>query len=110
MDYAKKLGNNIRKYRKIKEISVKELAEKSNLSESTINKMENGEIKQGNIENIIKIADILEVQIDSLAYDSLIKFNKKENDLKNEIKAELDLLDDKQLSVCYEIIKILLNT
>lgn len=104
----KNLGSNVKKYREIKKMSRKELAYQMKISESNLTKIENGEIKKSNIDNIINIANVLDIKIDSLAYDVLSKYdNTIEDSLIYEIENELDKLDENQLEACFEILKIL---
>lgn len=56
-----RVGNTIKKYRKEKKMTLKELAEKVGLTEATIQKYEAGNIKRINVEMLKKISDALEI-------------------------------------------------
>lgn len=56
------IGNNIKKYRTIKELSQRELAKLTGISESSIRKYEHGERKP-KIENLIKIERALGINL-----------------------------------------------
>lgn len=56
-----KIGNNIKKYRKEKNLTLKELAEKVELTEATVQKYEAGNIKKIDIEMLKKLSDALGV-------------------------------------------------
>ncbi|MBQ8615494.1 MAG: helix-turn-helix transcriptional regulator [Clostridia bacterium] len=55
----------LKEIRNIKGISQKELGDKLGVARNTISGYENG-VAEPNIENIIKLADILEVSVDTL--------------------------------------------
>ena len=62
------IGNNIKKYRKIKGLTQIQLAEKINKSESIIRKYEANNVKP-NIEMLNKISDALNVSVSELISD-----------------------------------------
>lgn len=67
------VGNNIKKYRTIRNYSLQDLAERVGLTKKTIQRYENGEIKI-NMERLPEIATALEVGMDTLldgAYELL---------------------------------------
>lgn len=59
--FCERVGNNIKKYRKEKGITLKDLAEKIELTEATVQKYEAGNIKKIDAEMLKKIADALDV-------------------------------------------------
>lgn len=58
-DFKTKVGNNIKLYRNISGLTLKELAKKIGLSEPTMQKYEAGHISRVDVELIEKIADAL---------------------------------------------------
>lgn len=64
--FCTRVGNNIKKYRKEKDMTLKELAEKVELTEATIQKYEAGNIKKIDVEMLKKISDALEVLPENL--------------------------------------------
>lgn len=61
-----RVGNNIKKYRKEKDMTLKELAEKIDLTEATVQKYEAGNIKKIDVEMLKKISDALGVLPENL--------------------------------------------
>ncbi len=59
------LGENIRKYRKLNNMSQDELAEKLNVTRQSISLWENGQT-QPSLENIVSLAKLFEVSTDEL--------------------------------------------
>ena len=60
--FCERVGNNIKKYRKKQNMTLKELAEKIELTEATVQKYEAGNIKKIDVEMLKKISDALNVQ------------------------------------------------
>ena len=105
---SEKLKSIIESSREIKGISQRELAKQTGISRSTLNDLINGKIKKVDIDDLRKIAEILDISLQELlkvaGYDEMIFYfskdkyaNKSSKDLKNIIdqykKSELDLLD-----------------
>lgn len=65
MSRLKKLGNNIKKYRKVKGYRQLDLAISLDLSEDYICRVENG-LKPISLRRLFKLADILEVKMTDL--------------------------------------------
>ena len=63
------IGNNIRKLRIEKKFTQQELAAKSNVSLSALNKYERGKVKRPNLEVIRKISEILEIPAQELFFN-----------------------------------------
>ena len=61
-----RVGNNIKKYRKEKDMTLKELAEKVELTEATVQKYETGNIKKIDVVLLKKISDALGVLPENL--------------------------------------------
>ncbi|SEQ47090.1 DNA-binding transcriptional regulator, XRE-family HTH domain [Virgibacillus subterraneus] len=68
MNYRKLLGENIKKYRKIRRISQEQLAERSKLHRTYIGATERGE-RNISIDNIEKICKALDVNLKDLIND-----------------------------------------
>lgn len=64
--FTERVGNNIKKCRKEKGLTLKELADKIGLTEATVQKYEAGNIKKIDVEMLKKIADALEVLPENL--------------------------------------------
>lgn len=64
--FCTRVGNNIKKYRKEKDLTLKELAEKVELTEATIQKYEAGSIKTIDVQMLKKISDALGVLPENL--------------------------------------------
>lgn len=69
MNYEK-LGQNIRKYRKIKKYTLEHLAEKLDVSTTFIGQIERATGKPS-LETLVKIANALEVSTDTLLFGDL---------------------------------------
>lgn len=59
--FCERVGNNLKKYRKEKGLTLKELAETVELTEATVQKYEAGNIKKIDVETLKKFADALGV-------------------------------------------------
>ena len=64
--FTTRVGNNIKKYRKQKDWTLKELADKVGLTEATIQKYEAGNIKKIDVEMLKKLSDALDVLPENL--------------------------------------------
>ncbi len=71
-DY-KEIGTRIRKYRKLKNISQEELAEKIDISTTHMSHIETGSTKLS-LQVLVDIAQILEVSTDALIFEKTPKF------------------------------------
>lgn len=65
MTIQKKVGSNIKKYRKLKKISQEKLAEYSNLHRTYISSIERG-LKSPSLDVVERISNILQVDIKNL--------------------------------------------
>lgn len=105
---SEELKNIIELARIEKGISQRELAKKTGISRSTLNDLINGKIKKVDIDDLRKIAEILDISLQELlkvaGYDKMLSYfskdkyiNKSSKDLKALIekykKSELELLD-----------------
>lgn len=84
------IGDNIKKYRKIKKLSRNNLAKKIDISSSTLAGYENG-YRLPNIEILMQISNELDISIDSLCNN---KTNLKEIDQLNKIINQKDEIID----------------
>ena len=64
------IGKNIRKLRKLNNLTMSQLAEKCNISQSYISDLENGNVKKPSIDKIYKIAEVLGVSVYQLIGES----------------------------------------
>lgn len=80
------LKNSITVERRERNISQRELAEKADVSNTTISRIERGAVKNPSLNEIYKIATILEVRIDDLILDRGIT---------HELKQTLSRLEEK---------------
>lgn len=64
--FCARVGNNIKKYRKEKGLTLKELAEKVRLTEATVQKYEAGGIQTLDIVKMNNFADALDVELENL--------------------------------------------
>ncbi|MCI8806212.1 MAG: helix-turn-helix transcriptional regulator [Clostridiales bacterium] len=115
MSYNQKaLGLKISRYRELKNLSQKQLAELSGVSSGYISNIESGIGKSVNLIKLSKIADALNVEIDDLLCDSLIKLQTKPIDESNiseidNIVEELNVFSDKQIEVFYKMLMSFIN-
>ncbi len=97
MNYFK-IGEKVRKYRKAKDMSQEELAEKAGISVTHMSHIETGNTKLS-LPVFVKLACALEVQTDDLLYDAQKSKTVPENELyeltasctKEELKIILDV-------------------
>ncbi len=64
--FCTRVGNNIKKYRKEKDLTLKELADRVSLTEATVQKYEAGNIKKIDVEMLKKLSDALGVLPENL--------------------------------------------
>ena len=67
------IGKTIARIRKKRNISRKELAQKAGVPYQTLNNIEAGRVKEPGIAALVRIAQVLEVSLDTLILDKLIK-------------------------------------
>ena len=93
INILKKIGNNIRTYRKNKKLTLVDVGELLHLSDATVQKYETGKIEP-NITMLLEIADILDVELSDLLNID-IEISVSESEIKTElrdIKKQLSLL------------------
>lgn len=61
-----RVGNNIKKYRKLQKMTLKELAERVGLTEATVQKYEAGNIRKIDVEMLKKLSDALLTEPENL--------------------------------------------
>ena len=66
MNYKERVGENIRYYRKLKDMTIKEVAVLCNLTEATMQKYETGQIKRFDIEMLHNIAEAIDATPEQL--------------------------------------------
>jgi len=64
--FCVRVGNNIKKYRKEKDLTLKEIADRVGLTEATVQKYEAGNIKKIDVEMLKKLSDALGVLPENL--------------------------------------------
>lgn len=64
--FCDRVGRNIKKYRKEKEMTIKDVASRVGITEATMQKYEAGNIKKIDVEMLKKIADALSVLPENL--------------------------------------------
>lgn len=80
VDYNKEVGKLIKSYRKLKKMTLSDLADKIYKSKSTISKYENGQI-QIDIDSLYAIATALDISVEKLLYiedDSILEDQKRD--------------------------------
>lgn len=111
IEYSQKVvGNRIKYYREANKLSQKKLAELVNTSQSYIAALEMGGRSDGSsvsMKNICKIASVLGVSLDDLAYTNIEYLCKDENnEIENDIALDIETLDYKKLVLFDNIISI----
>lgn len=84
--FCERVGNNIKKYRKEKDMTIKDVAERVGITEATMQKYEAGNIKKIDIEMLKKIADALSVLPENLTEwdkDEYRKYREEHQGAKN---------------------------
>jgi transcriptional regulator with XRE-family HTH domain len=101
MNYEE-IGKRIRKYRKLKNLSQEQLAEKINISTTHMSHIETGSTKLS-LQVLVDLATILEVNTDDLIFEKKGEStNKKINDI-------LFDCDEKQIEFITDIVKTTKN-
>lgn len=108
------VGQQIKKYRNEKGISQKKLAELTGISSGYIGDIERGgktENSSVSMKNICKIAEVLGVSLEDLAYTNLKCINNNtSNSLINKIEVEIDSLNLDLLILLQKTISIFINS
>lgn len=87
-----RIGDTIRKARKNKKITQKDLSDALKIRQDVISDYENGKIKVIPFEKRVKLADILNIPLSDLLYSDEIESFKEEVEI-NYLNKEYDLLD-----------------
>lgn len=111
IDYDNKIvGSQVRKYRQEKGLSIRQLAEKINISQSYLSDIENGGKTEGSsvsMKIICKIAEVLGVSINDLASTNLEYMTPDTNSsLVNEYIHAISSLDINYLNILKNAIEI----
>ena len=101
MDYYK-IGQRVRKYRKAKNLSQEELAEKIGISVTHMSHIETGNTKLS-LPVLVDLANELEVQADELLSDA----PSGKSSLKNELEAIIDSCSQKETRIILDTVKAL---
>lgn len=105
IDIKKIVGKNIKKYRKLKNLTQEKLAELLNVEVSTLSNLETGK-SFPNQENLRKIIDILGIELEMLFTDKDInnlEFAQKDF----EKRYELIKNNEEKFNILYNMLKIL---
>lgn len=107
MKSEKAIGENIRKIRKSKKMTMKELGEKIGVSEQAIGNYERGD-REPTIDVLIKISDALEVSLFDILGDKIDKkqvallvnyLNKTNEEIRNTYEKQIEI--NKKINSCY---------
>lgn len=109
MNYDQKaLGLRISYYREFNNYSQADLGSKTGISQSYIANIESGKGSSISLEKLVKLSNVLNVSVDELLCDSLIKklYNKDTTDNKqiNMILNRLDILNEEQVKHFYRFL------
>lgn len=99
------IGQNIKKFRVEKGLTQNKLGEKSGIEPSNISHIERGATKVS-LPTLVSIANALDVSLDEIIYDSLVKNEHIEIKLIDEI---IQNCNSEEMSALIEIIKTTLN-
>lgn len=97
MNYEE-IGKRIRKYRKLKNLSQEELAEKIDISTTHMSHIETGSTKLS-LQVLVDLATVLEVNTDDLIFEKKVESSNKK------INAILSECNEKQIEFIENIIK-----
>ncbi|MBY6878761.1 helix-turn-helix transcriptional regulator [Clostridium botulinum] len=75
------LGDSIKELREKNKLTLKELADKSGVGQSTINDIEKGKAQNPKAETLSKLANVFNISVDELLFK---KWDEKSNQLKEE--------------------------
>lgn len=103
--FNEKVADNIKKYRKDADITLKELALKVGITEATMQKYEAGNIKTVGTEMVIKIANALGVEP-----SKILGWEENKKNIGAEILKKYNLLTNEHQKVVNDLIDSLLKT
>ena len=102
------IGNVIKERRKELNLSLKDIAEKLNVSESLISRYESGEVKNMGIDKIIPLSEILQIEVNEFLENTKFSTKKKKISLKEiEIANRLKELRNKNNLTLQEVANIM---
>ena len=102
------IGNVIKERRKELKLSLKDIAEKLNVSESLISRYESGEVKNIGIDKIIPLSEILQIEVNEFLENTKFSTKKKKISLKEiEIANRLKELRNKNNLTLQEVANIM---
>jgi len=102
------IGNVIKERRKELKLSLKDIAEKLNVSESLISRYESGEVKNMGIDKIIPLSEILQIEVNEFLENTKFSTKKKKISLKEiEIANRLKELRNKNNLTLQEVANIM---
>jgi len=100
-----KLGKRIKELRKANNMTIKDLSEKSGVGQSTISEIETGKAKNPKSETLAKIANALNVTVDTLLVE---KWDDKYNQ-DGELAKEVKFVESLKLDTPEEALKFILQ-
>lgn len=68
-EFANRLGENIKRFREARNLTLQELADKVGISVSYLNRLENSERKSPSLSLLVKLREIFDITVDSLLFD-----------------------------------------
>ena len=102
------IGNVIKERRKELNLSLKDIAEKLNVSESLISRYESGDVKNMGIDKIIPLSEILQIEVNEFLENIKFSTKKKKISLKEiEIANRLKELRNKNNLTLQEVANIM---
>jgi len=105
MSYIQKIiGNNIRKYRNLKNLTLEKLAEHVGISYQNISKIENGKsfLKSDTLEKICEVLDVTPAQLVSI--DELPEKLNNDEDIKPLLQQAIKNFNPEKAQALYKII------
>lgn len=105
---AKSLGENVKKYRNEKALTQKGLAQIVSMPQSTIAKLEKGNLDNFTIDKLDKVANALDITLDDLLNESVEKYTKISGSnakYRQKLKDSIHILNENQISEFNKFIK-----
>lgn len=100
-----KIGNQIRRYRCAGGLSQGQLADKLNVSLTTINRLENGR-QMVSVTKLVKIAEVLQIDAGSLLCDFDFSNSVRKNDIDSQIESALGKYTLREKNIIAEALKL----
>lgn len=106
------IGERIRKVRKEKGITMEEVGNRADIAQSYLSNIERGKVKSPGIDVVKRIAEALEVSIDTLADTDLSENNNEGTNDSATLNSQNPTINDKMLTKAleYSAVKIVVRT